>query len=326
MNERVLRLLEFDAIRTRVAGRCLSEEAAALLAEEPVHTDEEAVAGLKESGSQFALLLASGAQPPSLSLPAIGGLLPRLGKEGVALDLDEAYAVGLFAESAAALGKWLSAEGAGALLRERAAALPDCSAVSREVFAVLEKDGTLRDLPVFRDIKRRIHGLRKELEHITNRYLGDEETRRMLQSEVATQRDGRLVLALKANFRSRIKGIVHEVSATGQTIFLEPEEVVERNNDILMEERRLAAEIARVLREMTARIGEKREELAELRLRVLELDRLRARARATRSTPGGSSPTRARAASRSRGRGIRSWAPRRCPSISPWTRLSGSSW
>lgn len=286
MNERVLRLLEFDAIRTRVAGRCLSEEAAALLAEEPVHTDEEAVAGLKESVSQFALLLASGAQPPSLSLPAIGGLLPRLGKEGVALDLDEAYAVGLFAESAAALGKWLSAEGAGALLRERAAALPDCSAVSREVFAVLEKDGTLRDLPVFRDIKRRIHGLRKELEHITNRYLGDEETRRMLQSEVATQRDGRLVLALKANFRSRIKGIVHEVSATGQTIFLEPEEVVERNNDILMEERRLAAEIARVLREMTARIGEKREELAELRLRVLELDRLRARARYALDTRG----------------------------------------
>ncbi len=286
MNDRVLRLLEFDAIRARVADRCLSEEASAQLREEAVRLEPGAVAELKETVEQYVALLLSGVQAPQLSLPSVGGLLPRLGKEGVSLELDEAYALGLFTESASALGKWLSGEGSGDRLRQAAAALPDCAAVTREVFAVLEKDGTLRDLPAFREIKRRIGGLRRELEHITNRYLSDEDTRRMLQSEVATQRDGRLVLALKANFRSRIKGIVHEVSSTGQTIFLEPEDVVEKNNDILVEERRLAAEVARVLREMTARIGERKDDLVELHARVLELDCLRARARHALDTKG----------------------------------------
>ncbi|MFA6505481.1 MAG: endonuclease MutS2 [Treponemataceae bacterium] len=279
MNAKVLRLLEFDTIRSRVADRCLSVEATALMGEEDILVDPTAVSILKESVAQFVALLMSTNAQPSLSLPAIGPLLPRLGKEGVSLELEEAYALGLFTDSASALGKWLSGEAVGELLKEAASHLPDCSSVSKEVFAVLERDGTLRDLPSFREIKRRISGLRKELENITNRYLSDDETRRMLQSEVATQRDGRLVLALKANYRSRIKGIVHEVSATGQTIFVEPEEVVEKNNNILMEERRLAAEVARVLRELTARIGEKKDELVELRERVLELDRLRARAR-----------------------------------------------
>lgn len=286
MNEKVLRLLEFDTIRARVADRCLSVEASALMADEDILIDPAAVASLKESAAQFAALLASPVAQPSLSFPAIGPLLPRLGKEGVSLELEESYALGLFTDSAAQLAKWLSSDSAGERLKSASAEFPDCSSVTKEVFAVLDRDGSLRDLPAFREIKRRISGLRRELENVTNRYLSDEETRRMLQSEVATQRDGRLVLALKANYRSRIKGIVHEVSSTGQTIFVEPEEVVEKNNDILMEERRLAAEVARVLREMTARIGEKKEELIELRLRVLELDRLRARARYALDTKG----------------------------------------
>jgi len=286
MNEKTLRLLEFSTVRSRVAGRCLSEEAAEQLeAEEPL-SDQAAVTELKESVAEYAALLQSGLTAPSLSLPRIGTLLPRLGKEGAALELEEAYALGLFARSAGELKKWLSGERAGERLRAEAAALPDCSAVEREVFRVLDRDGSLRDLSEFREIKRRIQGLRKDLETITGRYLTDDETRKMLQSDVATQRDGRVVIALKANYRSRIKGIVHEVSTTGQTIFVEPEDVVEKNNDILLEERRLAAEVARVLREMTSRIGESKEDLVILRERVLYLDRLRARARYAIDTAG----------------------------------------
>ncbi|HCM28832.1 MAG TPA: endonuclease MutS2, partial [Treponema sp.] len=67
---------------------------------------------------------------------------------------------------------------------------------------------------------------------------------------------------------------------------VEPEDVVEKNNDILMEERRLQAEVARVLREMTARIGEKAAELADLSKRTIILDGLCARARYSFETRG----------------------------------------
>jgi DNA mismatch repair protein MutS2 len=88
-----------------------------------------------------------------------------------------------------------------------------------------------------------------------------------------------MVLAVKANFRGRVKGIVHEVSATGQTLFVEPEEVVEKNNEILIEKRRLDGEILRVLREMTGRIAAQRWPLGELHEKIIRLETLRARAR-----------------------------------------------
>jgi DNA mismatch repair protein MutS2 len=171
-------------------------------------------------------------------------------------------------------------------LVELAAALPDCAAIPREVFRVIDRDGKLRDLPEFRDIRRHINSLVKDLENAGQRYLGNEETRRMLQSALPSQRDGRMVLAVKANFRGRIRGIVHEVSSTGQTVFIEPEEVVEKNNELLIQRRRLDAEIRRVLREMTARIGEHREALGLFYRGTLELDKIRARARHARETRG----------------------------------------
>lgn len=279
MNDKTLRLLEFDAIRERVASRCLSEEAAEVLRQETVSTDPEVVHRLKSLSSGFIDLIASGKSNPTFSFPSIGSLVPRLGKEGVSLELDEAYAIGLFVESATILVKWLSSPEAADVLRQETASIPDCSVVSSEIFKIIDRDGNMRDLPELREIKRRIKALRRDLEAITNRYFGDDETRRMLQSDVATQRDGRMVLAVKANYRGRLKGIVHEVSATGQTIFVEPEDVVEKNNDIVIEERRLASETARILREMTARIGVHRESLESLRERVLFIDRIRARAR-----------------------------------------------
>jgi DNA mismatch repair protein MutS2 len=166
------------------------------------------------------------------------------------------------------------------------AEIPDCSIISREVFRILERDGALRDLPELRAIQRRIKSLSKELELAVARYITTEEGRRMLQNTVPSQRDGRLVLAVKANFRGRIRGIVHEVSATGQTLFIEPEDVVEKNNDILIEQRRLDAEIRRLFRELTAKIAGHRQDLALFHEHILYLETLRARARYGIATKG----------------------------------------
>ena len=126
---------------------------------------------------------------------------------------------------------------------------------------------------------RSLQNLHKELDAITSRYTTNEDSRKMLQSEVPSQRDGRIVLAVKANFKGRIKGIVHEVSSTGQTIFVEPEDIIEKNNEIVFQEQRLAAEIARILRELTSRVAVHREGLVTFHTQVVYLETLRARSR-----------------------------------------------
>ncbi len=288
MNERTLRLLEFDVIRARVADRCLSGEAAAQIMADLPALDPAAVSDLKALTGELAEMIAFRADEPRGSLPTIGPLLAKLRVEGMALELEEAYAVGVFAERATALKSWLTgnAPEAKSPVAELARALPDCASLVREVFRIIDRDGSLRDLPELREIKRRIQSLQRSLEAITARYTNSDESRRMLQSDVPAQRDGRLVLAVKVNYKSRIRGIVHEVSATGQTVFLEPAEVVEKNNEIVMERRRLDAEIARLLRELTGRIAEKAPELTELHRGAVQLETLRARARYGRETRG----------------------------------------
>jgi DNA mismatch repair protein MutS2 len=292
MNDKTLGLLEFDAIRTAAASCALSEEASRRIAESLPFTEISAVEELKSLVSFFLSRINSGDEEPRGSIPDISEVLPKLGVEGVSLEQDEAYALGIFVDRGEALKAWL---GAGfrsdtndsiTVLSEMLASCPDCKGISREIFRVLDRDGNLRDLPEFREIRRRIRGLNADLERMAARYCGNDDFRRMLQSPLPSQRDGRMVLALKANFRGRIRGIVHEVSATGQTLFVEPEEVVEKNNDIIIEQRRLDAEIRRVLRELTLRVAEPREELTLLHERVVYLETLRARAHYSRDQRG----------------------------------------
>jgi DNA mismatch repair protein MutS2 len=112
----------------------------------------------------------------------------------------------------------------------------------------------------------------------------------MLQSTAPSQRDGRIVLAVKANFRGRIRGIVHEVSSSGQTLFIEPEDVVEKNNEILVEQRNLDAEIRKILLDVTKTISERREALKAFHVMILKVEVLMAKARYSMDIGGYFSP------------------------------------
>ncbi|AEF86074.1 MutS2 family protein [Treponema primitia ZAS-2] len=346
MTEKTLELLEFSTVLSRVAALSLSEEAADLILQTRPVIDRDEVTHLKAQVQETLDRINSGDEEKRGSIPSIGTILPALEVEGTCLELEEAYALGLFVEQGEALKSWLikgseeitlnsiknnTIHTKGSLghgnktstlgsikyynnqgrstrlepetlnsikkdtyidtkaatpLQALCLLIPDCSAVSREVFRVLDRDGKLRDLPEFREIKRRIQGITRDLENAGSRYTGNEDKRRMLQSAIPSQRDGRMVLAVKANYRSRIRGIVHEVSSSGQTIFVEPEEVVEKNNELLIEQRRLEAEIRRVLREMTARLAESREILGVFHTKIVELETIRARAHHARETRG----------------------------------------
>ncbi|MDR0473560.1 MAG: endonuclease MutS2 [Treponema sp.] len=285
MNEKTLKLLEFDTIRQRVASCALSEEAAALILSDNCKRDKTETEKLKQLVSVILLHMNSTDVEKREELPPVSAILPRLGVDGTVLEIEEFYALGIFIRRAEDLKNWLIKACAGcggngeALLAPLLHVLPPCTFMETEIFRVIDNEGRLRDLSEFRDIRRRIASISKELENAGSRYSGSEETRRMLQSSVPSLRDGRLVLAVKANFRSRIKGIVHEVSASGQTVFIEPEEIVEKNNDLLIEKRRLDAQIRRVLRELTGRICEGRDDLAVFHSGIVFLESIRARAR-----------------------------------------------
>lgn len=108
--------------------------------------------------------------------------------------------------------------------------------------------------PALYDIRRKIIAksskLRDNLEKIIKG-----PTAKYLQEAIITQRDGRFVVPLKAEYKGQISGIVHDTSATGSTIFIEPMSVVETNNEIRVLRLREQEEIDRILAELSAEAG-----------------------------------------------------------------------
>jgi len=295
LTEKTLSLLEYPKITESVASHALSAEAAQILKDSKPFFDGYAQE-IKTKTAAICAMIKTGDDEPRSWLPSIGFLLPKIEMAGSVLDLDEALALGLFTERSEELKKWLlkerpakeqETEGRQALLRMTdAASMPDCSSAAKEIFSVIDREGNLRDLPALRAIKRRLENLEKELKAAVSRYAADDEYRRMLQSTLPSQRDGRAVIAVKANFRGRIQGIVHEASSSGQTIFIEPLDAVEKNNEILLEKRNLDVEIHKILRELTEKISALAENIKILHITTIELECLRARARYSAAVKG----------------------------------------
>ncbi|MDR0663731.1 MAG: Smr/MutS family protein [Spirochaetaceae bacterium] len=277
-DEKTIKLLEFDVVRERVANCARSNEAQARILQETPGCGDN-VNRIKQGAQAIVSRITSGDVEPQGRLPSIGETLPVLNVEGAALGIENAFAIGGFVREGRALLRWL-----GDL--DAASGIPDCSAVESEVFRVLDKDGKLRDLPELRVIKERIAAINRELQAISASYTNNDSTRRMLQSDLPSQRNGRLVIALKHQFKGRIRGIVHEVSASGQTLFIEPEEVIEKNNQLVIEQRHFEAEVRRILRELTMKIAAEREALALFHEKIIFLETLRARARYSNDTRG----------------------------------------
>jgi DNA mismatch repair protein MutS2 len=281
-DERTLRLLEFARIREDAAGYCLSEEGREALIADLPRLDAGEVATLKGSVSALVGIFQEGREPPSLSFPDISAAAKIIAKMGSCLEIGELYALGLWAESWTAFVPFMrGAEERGAELGLGSA--PDLVPAQRVVFRVLNKDGSLRDLPELREARSRIARIHRDIAAITDSYYKDPDIRSMLQADEPTQRDGRTVLPVRVNFKARIRGIVHEVSATGQTVFIEPEELVLKNNELVQEEARYRQELQRVLRDATGKLFEQAAAFGAARALMASLDGIYARSRHARA-------------------------------------------
>ena len=110
--------------------------------------------------------------------------------------------------------------------------------------------------PKLSDLRRQVRIAHDRLISRLQRYLTDSSTASKLQEAVITQRDGRYVIPLRAEFKGQVKAIVHDQSSTGATLFVEPLAVVELNNTFRETQIAERDEVRRVLAELSAQVGE----------------------------------------------------------------------
>lgn len=113
--------------------------------------------------------------------------------------------------------------------------------------------------PKLAEIRRDLRAVHTRLLQKLERLVTDPRNAAYLQEAIVTQRDGRYVIPLKADFKGRIRGVVHDQSASGATLFVEPLVTVELNNELRELQLAEQSEIRRILTELSAFIGEQAE-------------------------------------------------------------------
>ncbi len=108
--------------------------------------------------------------------------------------------------------------------------------------------------PLLADIRRKIRNENAKIKETLQRLISSNA--KYLQENLVTMRGGRYVIPVKAECKAEVKGLIHDTSATGATIFIEPMAVVDANNEIRILQTREEREIERILAELSASVGE----------------------------------------------------------------------
>lgn len=141
--------------------------------------------------------------------------------------------------------------------------LPETYGIVDAITRVLSERGEVLDSasPKLAEIRRNLRVAQDRLMSRLQKYVTDSKTSQMLQEPIITQRDGRYVIPLRAEFKGKIKSVIHDQSSSGATLFIEPLPIVEANNEIRELQLAQRDEEQRILAEVSAIVGERATEL-----------------------------------------------------------------
>ncbi|HWY22272.1 MAG TPA: endonuclease MutS2 [Candidatus Acidoferrum sp.] len=280
------RVLEFDALRELLRGYSSSPLGQARITTLAASTDPIWIAEQQELTTELREFRRVGGRFEFSGLLDITRLVQKSRIAGAVLETVEIRDVLLVVDRAAewreiALHPPANMRTEWRRTRTLSERVPDFTEFLRFFRNKIQPDGTLEDRasPELARIRREIEKQRREIQQSLTGYLRRLAEGGAVQDELITIRGERFVIPVKIEQKRRVQGVVHGASSSGQTVFVEPLETIEQNNELvrLLDEEQ--AEIHRILLEMTRRIGEQAEAIlasAEV-LSELELQFAKAR-------------------------------------------------
>jgi DNA mismatch repair protein MutS2 len=254
MHAGTLRALEFDRIVAAVAGLAVTPTGRNRLAELQPLTDAAMVIAAQQATSEGTQFLADHPGFPLRAPADLEEILDALGVEGRALEPLRLRSLSDYLESIEQSRSAVSTlQAPFPILRrlvEKVASFKGEIASARQK---IDQAGEVVDnaSPALAGIRERLRRQRARLRTTLDGFLRNQETSKYLQQQVVTDRNGRYVLMVRAEHRSSIAGIVHGGSTSGASLFVEPLETVEINNDIVALEEQEAEEVRRILLALT---------------------------------------------------------------------------
>ena len=287
MGRRAEEILEFDRLRDLLRARTTSVPGRRAIEALAFRTDRRELEREFAAIAEAIAYLRSGEELGFGSLADPEAWLERMALPGTILAPAELLDAASLIDTVTSLREiFRDASAKFPLLTERARALTDLRFIAAAIRRAVLPNGDISDdaSPVLRRVREAIARTRENLQKTLERILrarGGEGG-----DDYITQRNERYVIPVRASERRNLEGVVHAASATGQTLFVEPLETIEINNRLVQLREEEAAEIARILEELTARLVAERGPLTHAAAAVAAMDALFARARFAREYDG----------------------------------------
>lgn len=269
MNDEALRLLEYEEMKDLFLPHLATEAGKALLRSLRPTRNEEALRRRLKEAAEAGAILDRGGKLPLGGCRNIAPLLAAVHDTGRPLEPEELLAIRDTLECARNLALAVAAHRERhpdldlVRLPELVGEIPGFTLLTDRIAEAVDERGKVHDSASARlaETRREIRAIRERIERRLGDLLARKDFRNCLQEATARFRSGRPVLAVKAERRGEVRGILHDVSQSGATHFVEPEEVVAEGNQLEDQLARERREVTRILWETTVKVVERERDI-----------------------------------------------------------------
>lgn len=251
------RKLELDKIIDMLGNEAWSDMAKERIGKiEPSYDIDTVRTELKKCDDAFVLSSKFGT-PRFYNIKDVSASAKRA-SQGASLSLRELLDIGLVLRETDGLVSWYDqCGGTDNSLNEYFALLTCNRTLENEISTAILSENELADSasPELARIRKAIVRQGMRIKEQLDSLIKSKTTQKYLQEALVTQRDGRYVVPVKTEYKSQVSGLVHDTSATGSTLFIEPMSVVEANNEIRILKSEELAEIERIIKDMSEQVG-----------------------------------------------------------------------
>ena len=280
MDPHSLSVLEYRRVVELVRAHAPSSLGAGKFAADGPQTDRQRVRALLRETAQMRLLRGRAGSLPWAGSRDISEQLDRLRAENAWIDGPQLVLVGAFAGACGRIARAVTAAEGCPDLRDHALGIPDVAGLEREVQRCLTPEGEVRDdaSDELLRLRRGIGRARRDVVAALERLMDEPAHAPAIQEPIVTLREDRYVIPVKTGGRGAVPGIVHDRSASGQTVFVEPQAVVELNNALREQILAEREETRRILRALSDRVRRQAGELRAATAAMAALEAIWARA------------------------------------------------
>lgn len=275
----------FDKIRQLISEKCLSSLGKERVDSISFSAKEEIVNNELQQTDEFVRILHGDREFPANYFIDVRYSLNRIRPEGTFLDEKELFDLKRSLQTISDIIRFFHPDKETDLiypaLTELAGNIPIFPQLIQKIDKILDKYGKVKDqasaelIQIRKDMNATLSSISRNLQNI----LRSAQAEGLVDKDVApTMRDGRLVIPVAPAFKRKIRGIVHDESASGKTVFIEPEAVVDANNRIRELENQERREIIRILTEFTNNIRPVIPDILQSYSFMAEIDFIRAKA------------------------------------------------